>query len=53
MSLGWPVLLHPLCSIVEALRLPVNERAEARIAARAAWSKADPPRFEHMAEDRT
>jgi chromosome partitioning protein len=38
--------------LVEALQLPVNERAEARRAAVAAWSKsaADPLQFEHMAQ---
>ena len=37
--------------LVEALRLPVNEKAEARIAAKAAWSKADQPRVEQLAQD--
>lgn len=38
--------------LVDALQLPINERAEARRAAAAAWSKsaADPLKFEHMAQ---
>ena len=36
--------------LADALQLPINERAEARLAAMAAWSKsaAEPAQFEHM-----
>jgi len=36
--------------LVDALQLPISERAEARRAAMAAWSKgaAEPAQFEHM-----
>jgi chromosome partitioning protein len=38
-------------ALVEALQLPVNERAEARLAAQMAWAKSanQPMRFDHMA----